>query len=162
VRESQSGAAPAAWFRNRNLCCTATSTKSRGHIPQAPCARAAIEPPPFISHSPPEPPVDSPFTGALVERDFSSLVLMIPSCLDPSLCGRSANSRWAQLHARLAAADDTTKSNPSEWRVALAACGELCERCCRPSVAVLAVEAQRVVASEKVGDGVEADRSVHR
>ena len=83
------------------------------------------------------------------------------TCLDPSLGRRRAQYRWPQLHASPGAADDTAKSKPGERRVAAAARGEPREWCHRPSVALLTVEAEGVVACEQVGDRVEADRGMH-
>ena len=47
-------------------------------------------------------------------------------------------------------------------RSAIPCAGELLERCLTPAIAAQAVELQRVIAREQVGDGVQVDGGGHR
>jgi hypothetical protein len=55
------------------------------------------------------------------------------------------------------AADGATEAKLHNWGASPAVANELLERGNAPSVAVVAVEAQRVLAGKQVGDGVQVD-----
>ena len=78
-----------------------------------------------------------------------------------SPCRSREEVRAGGVGVRRAAAVDAAEAQCRDGSIGEAAPGEGLERCFTPAVAAQAVELQRVVAREQVGDGVQVDGGGH-
>ena len=80
---------------------------------------------------------------------------------DPAGSGGTLGDGWAELALAFAAATHAAESESGDRGCALAAGGKPGERGLGPALAVRAVEGERVLVLEQVGDGGETDRGGH-
>jgi hypothetical protein len=101
----------------------------------------------------------SPWAVAAAVRDHVASWLVPRVSAAPSSRPSVLTQRgWAQLALGRSAADHATKVEPLDRTIGEAARGEVRQRRLGPAVAAQAVEAERVVVCEQVGDSVQVDR----